>query len=91
MFNWFLNVREYWVGQNTGISTWIFWFQIREKCRELIYDNDTLRKIGAIFLDNIKRGLGKATHADSIVKCFPTYVQDIPDGTGKEINFLRIF
>ncbi|XP_019760190.1 hexokinase type 2 isoform X7 [Dendroctonus ponderosae] len=54
---------------------------IREKCRELIYDNDTLRKIGAIFLDNIKRGLGKATHADSIVKCFPTYVQDLPDGT----------
>ncbi|XP_019760184.1 hexokinase type 2 isoform X2 [Dendroctonus ponderosae] len=55
--------------------------EIREKCRELIYDNDTLRKIGAIFLDNIKRGLGKATHADSIVKCFPTYVQDLPDGT----------
>ncbi|XP_060525904.1 hexokinase type 2 isoform X3 [Cylas formicarius] len=59
--------------------------EIREKCRNMILNNDTLRKVGAIFLDNIKRGLKKETHSKAIVKCFPTYVQDLPDGseTGK--------
>ncbi|XP_030755565.1 hexokinase type 2 isoform X3 [Sitophilus oryzae] len=55
--------------------------KIREKCRDLILDNDTLKKIGAIFLDNVNRGLQKATHDKAVVKCFPTYVQDLPDGT----------
>lgn len=54
---------------------------IREKCRDMILDNDTLKKIGVIFLDNVKRGLGKQTHPSAIVKCFPTYVQDLPNGT----------
>ncbi|XP_076257528.1 hexokinase A isoform X6 [Rhynchophorus ferrugineus] len=54
---------------------------VRERCQDLILDNDTLKKIGDIFLDNINRGLKKATHEKSIVKCFPTYVQDLPDGT----------
>lgn len=64
-------------------ATLIFLFQIRDKCRELILDNDKLRKIMEIFLDNVHRGLKKNTHADSVVKCFPTYVQDLPNGTGK--------
>ncbi|KAF7268238.1 hypothetical protein GWI33_018603 [Rhynchophorus ferrugineus] len=55
--------------------------KVRERCQDLILDNDTLKKIGDIFLDNINRGLKKATHEKSIVKCFPTYVQDLPDGT----------
>ncbi|XP_076257523.1 hexokinase A isoform X2 [Rhynchophorus ferrugineus] len=55
--------------------------EVRERCQDLILDNDTLKKIGDIFLDNINRGLKKATHEKSIVKCFPTYVQDLPDGT----------
>uniref|UniRef100_V5G402 Phosphotransferase n=1 Tax=Anoplophora glabripennis TaxID=217634 RepID=V5G402_ANOGL len=54
---------------------------IRDKCRELVLDNDKLRKIMEIFLDNVHRGLKRETHADSIVKCFPTYVQDLPNGT----------
>ncbi|XP_066251312.1 hexokinase type 2-like isoform X3 [Euwallacea similis] len=55
--------------------------EIREKCRELVYDNETLKKIQEIFLDNIQRGLAKGTHKKATVKCFPTYVQDLPDGT----------
>ncbi|XP_018578064.1 hexokinase type 2 isoform X2 [Anoplophora glabripennis] len=55
--------------------------EIRDKCRELVLDNDKLRKIMEIFLDNVHRGLKRETHADSIVKCFPTYVQDLPNGT----------
>ncbi|KAJ8917109.1 hypothetical protein NQ315_012599, partial [Exocentrus adspersus] len=60
--------------------------QIRDRCRELILDNDKLRKIMEVLLDNIERGLKKETHADSVVKCFPTYVQDLPNGTGTGSN-----
>nr|CAH7732662.1 unnamed protein product [Callosobruchus chinensis] len=41
------------------------------------------------FLDNVKRGLGKATNRTAIVKCFPTYVQDLPNGT-EEGKFLAL-
>ncbi|KAG5880593.1 hypothetical protein JTB14_002399 [Gonioctena quinquepunctata] len=54
---------------------------IRDRCRELILDNDKLHKIMEIFLDNVHRGLKKETHPTAIVKCFPTYVQDLPNGT----------
>lgn len=33
--------------------------------------------------DEINRGLSRETHEDAIVKCFTTYVQDLPNGTGK--------
>ncbi|KAL3277181.1 hypothetical protein HHI36_012532 [Cryptolaemus montrouzieri] len=53
---------------------------IRERCKELILDDDTLREIQRRFLENIRRGLGKDTHEDAIIKCFVTYVQDLPTG-----------
>lgn len=56
---------------------------IRDKCRELILDNEKIRKLMKVFLENVERGLKKATHPTSIVKCFPTYVQDLPNGTEK--------
>lgn len=43
--------------------------------------NDHLQRYMQLFRENIDRGLGKATNPDAIVKCFPTYVQDLPDGT----------
>ncbi|VEN40540.1 unnamed protein product [Callosobruchus maculatus] len=55
--------------------------EIRDKCRELILDNDKLKKIMEVFLDNVERGLKKKTHSTATVKCFPTYVQDLPNGT----------
>jgi len=32
----------------------------------------------------IRQGLGKDTNPSSIVKCYVTYVQDLPNGTGKK-------
>lgn len=54
---------------------------IREKCRELILDNEKIKKLVEVFEDNVNRGLKKETHAEAVVKCFPTYVQDLPNGT----------
>jgi len=33
--------------------------------------------------EEIDKGLSKEAHDQSSVKCFPTYVQDLPDGSGK--------
>ncbi|XP_044740465.1 hexokinase type 2-like isoform X2 [Chrysoperla carnea] len=55
--------------------------EIREHCQVWIMSDEQNKKQGELFLDNIKRGLGKDTHAKAITKCFVTYVTDLPDGT----------
>lgn len=35
------------------------------------------------FLNEIDRGLKKATHDAADIKCFVTYVQDLPNGKGE--------
>uniref|UniRef100_A0A6P7FJ62 Phosphotransferase n=1 Tax=Diabrotica virgifera virgifera TaxID=50390 RepID=A0A6P7FJ62_DIAVI len=55
--------------------------EIKEKCNELIITDAKMKTYMKSFLENIERGLKKSTHPKSIVKCFPTYVQDLPDGT----------
>ncbi|XP_060517383.1 hexokinase type 2-like [Cylas formicarius] len=69
-----------------GLDDWIdpkVTLSIRQEMQKMILDNETLKVISALLLDNIERGLKKDTHPKSIVKCFPTYVQDLPDGTEK--------
>ncbi|KAI4458723.1 hexokinase [Holotrichia oblita] len=56
--------------------------QIREKCKELILSEEQLRQLMKTFHNEIIQGLGKKTHDNATVKCFVTYVQDLP--TGKE-------
>ncbi|CAH0552933.1 unnamed protein product [Brassicogethes aeneus] len=63
--------------------------KVKEKLAELVLDNDKLKKYIEIFTDNINRGLKKSTNPTSIVKCFPTYVQDLPNGT-EEGKFLAL-
>ncbi|CAH1155313.1 unnamed protein product [Phaedon cochleariae] len=55
--------------------------EIVAACQELVLDNDKLQTYMTTFLDNIERGLKKETHDDAVVKCIPTYVQDLPNGT----------
>lgn len=38
------------------------------------------------FLIEIDRGLKKATHDEANIKCFVTYVQDLPNGKGTWLN-----
>ncbi|CAO1438078.1 unnamed protein product [Diamesa serratosioi] len=47
---------------------------------ELILDNAKLNNVMIRFEKEIKRGLKKETHHCSEVKCFVTYVQDLPNG-----------
>lgn len=38
------------------------------------------------FIEDVEKGLTKKGHDNSAVKCFVTYVQDLPNGTGNLIN-----
>ncbi|TMW53099.1 hypothetical protein DOY81_001827 [Sarcophaga bullata] len=59
--------------------------KVHEICAPFILDNDTLRKIKDLFLQEIKMGLCKSTNPRAVVKCWITYVQSLPTGceTGK--------
>lgn len=48
-------------------------------------DDKTLREIMSRFLTEIDRGLKKETHPKADIKCFVTYVQDLPNGKGNKI------
>ncbi|XP_011170061.1 hexokinase type 2 isoform X2 [Solenopsis invicta] len=62
---------------------------IRDACKDLVLSDDQLRQVMLTLTNEIKKGLAKETHDDAIVKCFTTYVQDLPNGTEKG-NFLAL-
>lgn len=57
--------------------------KIRELCQELVLDNDTLRDVMQKFENQIQMGLKRNTHDDAEIKCFVTYVQNLPTGNGE--------
>lgn len=57
-------------------------FQIKQKCEELILTDEKMEKLMEKVLHEIQRGLSKKTHPDADIKCWVTYVQDLPNGTG---------
>lgn len=52
---------------------------------DLVLDRNKLNEVMIKFEREIKKGLKKSTHDESEVKCFVTYVQNLPTGseTGK--------
>lgn len=56
--------------------------QIEERCAELILSDEQLREVCQRMLVEINRGLGKETNREATVKCFPTYVRELPNGEG---------
>lgn len=60
--------------------------EVSSKIREiidpqLVLNNEILKEVMVKFEKQIKKGLKKATHSTSEIKCFVTYVQDLPNGT----------
>lgn len=54
--------------------------RIREECQELILKDEQIQELMKRIIDEIERGLSAKTHNDADVKCFITYVQDLPNG-----------
>lgn len=61
-------------------------WQIEERCAELILSEEQLREVADRMLTEVNRGLAKETNKEATVKCFPTYVRELPNGTGNEID-----
>ncbi|CAG2059395.1 unnamed protein product, partial [Timema podura] len=55
--------------------------EIREECQELVLSDGQVLEIMKRLLTELNRGLSKATHDTADVKCFTTFVQDLPNGT----------
>ncbi|XP_050543267.1 hexokinase type 2 isoform X2 [Daktulosphaira vitifoliae] len=55
--------------------------EIKEDCKPLLLSNDQLTTIMKDLNEAINNGLGKRTNPSSIVKCYITYVQDLPNGS----------
>ncbi|KAL0880127.1 hypothetical protein ABMA27_002610 [Loxostege sticticalis] len=53
---------------------------IREECEILHLTDKQIREIMSRLHNDLIKGLGKDTHATSIVKCWLTYIQDLPNG-----------
>lgn len=61
-------------------------FQVYAIMKDFGVTDDDLKKYMKLLMADLHKGLAKATHPKSIVKCYPTYIQDLPTGQGKYIN-----
>ncbi|KAE8741718.1 hypothetical protein FOCC_FOCC012768 [Frankliniella occidentalis] len=64
-------------------SDWLsfFFFVIRERCKDLILTDEVIAELMRRIARDVEKGLGKDTHKEAVIKCFITYVQDLPNGT----------
>ena len=63
--------------------------QIEDYCRDLVINNDHISLMERRMRMAIEKGLDKETHDSSTVKCFPTYVRQLPNGE-EEGKFLAL-
>lgn len=61
----------------------VFYLQILEKCQELIIDDKATVKLMDLVLHEVNRGLSKKENKEADIKCYVTYIQDLPNGKGK--------
>ncbi|KAK7578137.1 hypothetical protein V9T40_010342 [Parthenolecanium corni] len=54
--------------------------EIREACQDMVLSEEQLKDIMDRLLKNINEGLSKENHDSAAVKCYVTYVQDLPSG-----------
>jgi len=54
--------------------------EIEMVCRELVLDNYVLTIIEKRLRDAMELGLKEKTHENASVKCYPTYVRELPNG-----------
>jgi hypothetical protein len=60
----------------------IILLQVKERLLDLVLSTDQALEIKNKLNHEIEQGLGKDTHNSASVKCFITYVQDLPNSTG---------
>ncbi|XP_068155244.1 hexokinase type 2 [Drosophila tropicalis] len=53
---------------------------VYELCQQLLLTDEQIQELCYRILHEVRRGLAKDTHPKANVKCFVTYVQDLPNG-----------
>ncbi|XP_045623070.1 hexokinase type 2 isoform X2 [Procambarus clarkii] len=57
--------------------------KVKAICEELILSQETLKEVCDCLQEEINKGLGKDSNPEATIKCFPTYVRDLPNGKEK--------
>ncbi|KAK8722199.1 hypothetical protein OTU49_012319 [Cherax quadricarinatus] len=63
--------------------------KVREICQELVLSPEVLKEVCDCLQEEINKGLAKDSHPEATVKCFPTYVRELPNGK-EEGRFLAL-
>lgn len=77
------------IGNLNHIRTWKNHIRVRRFCKNFVLSNMKLREIMNRMSYCINQGLGKDTHSEATIKCWQTYVQDMPTGN-EEGQFLAL-
>lgn len=64
-------------------------FQIDEIMKDFRLTDATYSDIMELLEKEMVKGLSKNTHASSTVRMYPTYVRNIPDGSGEAVLHYR--
>ncbi|XP_065557330.1 hexokinase type 2-like, partial [Artemia franciscana] len=54
--------------------------QLEERCSNLILSDDQIERVSATLLKEIENGLRQKTNGEADIKCYPTYVRNLPNG-----------
>lgn len=76
-------------GHLNSLTTWKNHIKVRHLCHKLILSNRKLKQFMSQMNYCIDQGLGKKTHKTATIKCWQTYVQDMPTGN-EEGEFLAL-
>lgn len=57
--------------------------KVKEVCADLVLTDPELRKVMGLMHEEICKGLTQDTNATADVRCYPTYVRNIPNGSEK--------
>ncbi|XP_042212278.1 hexokinase type 2-like isoform X2 [Homarus americanus] len=54
--------------------------KVKEICQELILSQEVLEEVCDCLQEEINKGLAKDSNPEATIKCFPTYVRELPNG-----------
>lgn len=63
-----------------NLASWENHVQVRGFCQNFVLSNNNLKEFMNRFSCSIDEGLGKNSHPTATIKCWQTYVQDLPTG-----------
>jgi len=83
------NFNKHCKGHLNSIETWKNHIKVRRLCKNFVMTNRTLKEFMNRMNFCIDQGLGKDTHPTATIKCWQTYVHDMPTGN-ENGNFLAL-